>query len=226
MYLRVLIFCCLLLAGACKEAPEKQNDASPEAALNPMDDLDRLAAAHGFANWKDVSEIRFTFNVDRDTSHFERRWIWNPAENRVTRIMGSDTLTFLRSEVDSTLMQADGGFINDKYWMLAPYQWVWDRESFEWEMDPAAPAPISGDTMPKLTIVYGNEGGYTPGDAYDFYIGPDSLVAEWVFRRGNQPEPNLAATWEEYQDHNGLKIATLHQNPQGFKLYFTDIEVE
>ncbi|MBC2839063.1 hypothetical protein [Robiginitalea sp. SC105] len=226
MHTRIFIVCLLVLAGACKEAP-KQDEMPAEAAQQPpMDDLDRLAAAHGYGNWKDVSEIRFTFNVDRDTSHYERSWIWNPAENRVTRITATDTLTFLRSAVDSTLMDADAGFVNDKYWLLAPYQWMWDRNSFEWEMEEGAQAPISGKIMPKLTIVYGNEGGYTPGDAYDFYIGEDSLVAEWVFRRGNQPEPNLAATWEGYQTKNGLKISTMHQNPQGFKLYFTNVEVE
>ena len=80
--------------------------------------------------------------------------------------------------------------------------------------------------MDKLTIVYGQEGGYTPGDAYDFFIGKDSLVAEWVFRRANQPEPSLVATWEQYQQLMGLKLASMHQNAEGtFRISFTGIEV-
>jgi hypothetical protein len=215
----------VLITSACQEAPKKE--ASPEAATAaPRDLLDSLAAAHGFGQWQKVNEIRFTFNVDRDTSHFERSWIWAPKTNRVTRILNGDTLTYLRSEVDSTLMGADGSFINDKYWFLAPYQWVWDRNSFTHTFSRQVPAPISGVPMDKLTIVYGAEGGYTPGDAYDFFIGKDSLVAEWVFRRGNQPEPSLAATWEEYLEMMGLKLASMHKNAEGnFKLYFTGIEV-
>ena len=37
-------------------------------------------------NWKNVEEIKFTFNVDRDTTHYERSWIWNIRKNEVTGI--------------------------------------------------------------------------------------------------------------------------------------------
>ena len=43
--------------------------------------------------------------------------------------------------------------------------------------------PLVGENMQKLTIVYANEGGYTPGDAYDFYFGDDFVIREWVFRK-------------------------------------------
>ncbi len=220
-----LLVSLLLAVTACQEAPKKE--ATPETAPTAKRDLlDSLAAAHGFDRWKEVREIRFTFNVDRDTSHFERSWVWEPKTNRVTRILNGDTLTYLRSQVDSTLMAADGAFINDKYWFLAPYQWVWDRNSITHTFTRQVPAPISGEPMDKLTIVYGQEGGYTPGDAYDFFIGKDSLVAEWVFRRGNQAEPSVVTTWEQYQMPMGLKLASVHQNAEGnFKLYFTGIEV-
>ncbi|MGA9237670.1 MAG: hypothetical protein WBV75_01290, partial [Robiginitalea sp.] len=107
-----------------------------------------------------------------------------------------------------------------------PYQWVWDQDSFTHEYQETDEAPISGEPASKLTIVYGNEGGYTPGDAYDFYFGKDSVLREWVFRKGNQPEPSLATTWEQYKDEGGLQLSTHHQNADGsFKLYFTGIRV-
>ncbi len=225
MYRKVLLFAALAVVS-CKESGKQAQAETTDKPTAELTAPERLAASHGYANWGDVSEIRFTFNVDRDTMHFERGWIWNVRENRVTRIMGEDTLSYLRSEVDSTLAQADGSFVNDKYWFLAPFQGVWDQESVQWEMEEGATAPISGETMDKLTLVYGDSGGYTPGDAYDLYIGADSLVAEWVFRRGNQPEPSLASTWEGYEEHGGLKLSTMHQNKEGFKLYFTGVSVE
>lgn len=223
---RNILFIAVLAIVSCKDSAKQAQDVSSDNAMAEMTVPERLAAAHGFDHWADVSEITFTFNVDRDTMHFERGWIWNVRENRVTRIMQGDTLSYLRSEVDSTLTQADGNFINDKYWFLAPYQWVWDQKNIQWEMEGGATAPISGETMDKFTIVYGDSGGYTPGDAYDFYIGADSLVAEWVFRRGNQPEPGLVTTWEGYEEHGGLKLSTMHQNQEGFKLYFTGVSVK
>lgn len=224
LYLPLLF--CLLSLGSCREAPEKPASAE-KAEVPPRTLLEQLADKHGFENWKQVDRIRFTFNVDRDTTHFERSWIWEVRENRVTNITGADTVSYLRSEVDSLLARTDGAFINDKYWLLAPYQWVWDRKSFTHTYEDAAVAPISGDSTAKLTIVYGSEGGYTPGDAYDFYFGRDSVVREWVFRRGNQPEPSTITTWEGYRDFNGLLLSTMHQNAEKtFKIYFTGVEVD
>jgi hypothetical protein len=215
-----------LLIMSCKEAP-KQETAQQQEDAEPKNLLELLADKHGYEHWEQVERIAFTFNVDRDTAHSERSWIWDIGADRVTRISGGDTVSYLRSEVDSTLARVDAGFINDKFWFLAPYQWVWDQQSFTWEFEEGAESPISGVPMQKLTITYGQEGGYTPGDAYDFYLGRDSVLREWVFRRGNQADPSLITTWEDYKDFQGLSLATMHQNAEGsFKLYFTGIRVE
>ncbi|NNF18429.1 MAG: hypothetical protein HKN61_01535 [Flavobacteriaceae bacterium] len=188
--------------------------------------LEKVAYAHGYENWGDVQQIQFTFNVDRDTTHFERNWAWEPDSQEVSMRMATDTVNFNRTSVDSLSMKADASFINDKYWLLAPYQLVWDQGNFEYEHQEGATAPISGTKMHKLTIVYGNEGGYTPGDAYDFYFGDDYRVKEWSFRKANAPEPSMSTTWEDYKDFGGLLIATMHNNPgSGSKLYFTDLKV-
>lgn len=211
---------------SCKEGPK--NASSPKMEVSEAKNLlELLADKHGFENWKQVERIGFTFNVDRDTSHNERSWVWDLGNDRVTRIAGGDTVSYLRSEVDSALSRVDAGFINDKYWLLAPYQWVWDQQSFTHEFQEDVVAPISGDPAFKLTITYGQEGGYTPGDAYDFYLDRDSVLREWAYRKGNQPEPSLISTWESYEDFKGLSIATMHQNAEGnLRLYFTGIRVE
>ncbi len=223
----LFLFLAFLALTACKEAASP--DMVTQAARPPEKDLlGALAEKHGFSHWSRVNRIRFTFNVERGgTVSTQRSWIWEVRENRVTRIAEGDTLTYLRSEVDSATARADAGFINDKYWLLAPYQWIWDRASITHDYQEAASGPISGESMAKLTITYGQEGGYTPGDAYDFYFGKDSVVREWVYRRGNQPEPSLATTWEGYEEHGGLLISTMHQNADGsFKLYFTGVAVD
>lgn len=215
----------IITLSGCRESSKTPEIAMAQQA--PAKNLlEKLADKHGFENWENVRRLQFTFNVDRDGNHFERTWIWEPRENTVTSITGTDTLTFVRDQVDSLTMQTDAAFINDKYWLLAPYQWVWDQESFTHDFQQTAQAPISGASTSKLTIVYGNEGGYTPGDAYDFYFSKDSVLQEWVYRKGNQPEPSLATTWEKYEEINGLLLSTHHQNAEGnFKLYFSGIRV-
>ncbi|QCW99147.1 hypothetical protein FGM00_03085 [Aggregatimonas sangjinii] len=188
--------------------------------------LQKVANANGFENWANVEKIKFTFNVDRDTSHFERTWIWQPKTNDITAISDEGTMEYNWSEMDSAAHKTNAGFINDKYWLLAPYQLVWDSDNITHEHSAEAEAPISKKTMQKLTITYGAEGGYTPGDAYDFYFGDDFIVQEWVFRKGNAPTPSMMTTFEDYEDINGIKLAKIHKMPEGnFKLYFTDIEM-
>lgn len=189
--------------------------------------LEKIADAHGFENWKDVNKIQFTFNVDRDSTHFERSWIWQPKSNDVTRISGVDTLNYNRKNMDSIAIKTNGGFINDRFWLLAPFNLVWDSNNFEYQQVENDTAPISKKSLQKLTIVYGKQGGYTPGDAYDFYFDNDYRIQEWVFRKSNQPEASMTTTWENYKDYNGIIIASDHKKEKEvFNLFFDDIIIQ
>ncbi|WP_282132082.1 hypothetical protein [Cellulophaga baltica] len=213
----------LLLLASCKtdKKETKTSITTPELTI-----LEQVAQANGYENWKNVNELKFTFNVDRDTTHFERSWIWKPKTNEVTSITKEDTITYLRKNRDSTVTKTDASFINDKYWLLAPFQLVWDAKSFEFTHTAESEAPISKKPMQKLSIVYDNEGGYTPGDAYDFYFGEDYVIQEWVFRKENQEEPSMITTWEDYTTINGIKIAKSHKmDGQKFDLNFTEIHI-
>ena len=87
-------------------------------------------------------------------------------------ISGNDTISYNRKDMDSLSINADKGFINDKYWLLAPFQLLWDHTAAISEVVKEE-APISKNTMNKITLTYASEGGYTPGDAYDFYFGEE-----------------------------------------------------
>ena len=88
-------------------------------------------------------------------------------------------------------------------------------------------ASISGETLNMLTATYPELGGYTPGDAYDFYYGKDFMIKEWVFREKNSATPTLAYTWEDTKDFNGMKLCTMHKDSTGTKkIYFTNLSVK
>ena len=77
-----------------------------------------------------------------------------------------------------------------------------------------------------ITILYADEGGYTPGDAYDIYYDNNYLIKEWVFRKGNSEEPSLTTTFENYIDYNGIKIAIDHKQEGGnWNLNFADVSI-
>ena len=205
------------------EKPEDDKSISEES----LTILEKIANANGFQNWEDISEIAFTFNVDRGENHFDRSWVWKPKIGDVSLISSEGiTLNYNRAQMDSLIMKTDAAFINDKYWLLAPFQLVWD-DGITFSEKENAVSPISKDTLNQLTIVYGNEGGYTPGDAYDFFYDKNFKLKEWNYRKGNTEKASMSTTWEDYEDFNGIEIAKTHKDSTGnFKLYFTNISVK
>lgn len=195
-------------------------------SIENLSTAEKIANASGYKNWKDVSEIAFTFNVNRGDNHFYRAWTWNPKSGDVTMTSANDTISYNRSQLDSLNFETDAAFINDKYWLLTPFQLKWDENITIFEKKNIV-APISKDTLNQITIVYGSEGGYTPGDAYDFFYDEDFKIREWNYRKENADTPSLTTTWEDYKNFNGIEIAkTYKDSTGGYKLYFTDISVK
>jgi len=228
-----VIALCFLFVTSCKQDAKKvyfdnndieQNDTKP-VDKKIISTAEAIAKANGMDNWEKVKEINFTFNMDIDSSHYERSWNWKPKKNEVIFTSEKDTIAYNRNNIDNASLRTDQGFINDKFWLLTPFNLVWDQESYTSEHKVKSIAPISGKEMHQFTIVY-NKGGYTPGDAYDFYFEGDFRIKEWVFRKQNKKEPSLITSWEDYEDFEGIKIAkTYHRKEDGWKLYFSNIKV-
>ena len=213
-YLAPIILVISLLTFGCNEEPAKA-----------LSFTEKVAQANGIDSWDKITELSFTFNVDRDTMHFERQWVWHPKTGEVSMTVNEETITYNREAVDEKSLKADKAFINDTYWLLAPFKLVWD-EGYTRDSIIKAEAPISKDSLYKLTIMYNNEVGYTPGDAYDFYIDDDYMVKEWVYREGNSQADCMMTTWEDYKKQGGISFSTMHNDDTGnFKLYFTDLNV-
>lgn len=221
----ILSLIAISIITACNENRKKPEN--PQAiSTEKLTVTQQIANKNGFENWENVSEIKFTFNVGRGENHSERSWVWKPKTNEVTMISKTDTVNYNRNRMDSITKQTDAAFINDKYWLLAPLNLAWD-EGISFSEKQNSVAPISKDTLNQLTIVYGNEGGYTPGDAYDFFYDKNFIIREWTFRQGNDSLPTMSTTWEDYENFNGITISKTRTDGTGnFKLYFTNITVK
>jgi len=217
-------FLSLILFYNCNEQ-HKSTDTNV-AAEAESSIAKRIADAHGYENWNAVTKVYFTFNVDTENNHFERQWQWEPKTQQVTLITAQDTLTYNRKNIDSTTMNADRAFINDKFWCFVPFQLVWDEKASVSEVVKTQ-APISQKDLNKVTLSYENDnGGYTPGDAYDLYFDENYRIKEWVYRKSNAETPSLTNTFEDYQTFNGITIATSHKRPNAnWNLNFTDIKI-
>ena len=218
------IIICLLLLQTCKSDKSETITASEEIAELTI--AEKIANRYGYENWDTIETIKFTFNVDKDSSHFERSWEWYPKTNDVVLKSSTDTLRYNRSKIDSSFINADKAFINDKYWLLTPFNLVWDSGTTISNPEKGI-APLSKKTLNKITLTYSNEGGYTPGDAYDFYYNNDYIIEEWIFRKGNSKEPSMMTTWENNQDINGILVTTSYKKTEdNWELSISDLEIE
>src|SRR5690606_40722607 len=84
---------------SCNNAKNSSENSEKQLSI-----AEKIANANGFENWKDVTEIAFTFNVDRGENHFDRSWIWKPKTGDITMMSANDTVTYNRSKMDSIIM--------------------------------------------------------------------------------------------------------------------------
>ena len=98
----ISFLCFILLFSACKTDTKEQTSAieTDSELKKELTTAENIAQAHGFENWKHVNDIQFTFNVDRDSSHFERSWTWNPKSDDVRLVTDTDTIQYNRTSYD------------------------------------------------------------------------------------------------------------------------------
>ena len=174
----------------------------------------KIAKAHGFEHWDKVKEIKFSFGLGNNKDN-RRHWTWQPKTGKVTLNTANQKITYNKMQVDSASLPIDKAFINDKFWLLIPFQLVWDTQTNISNVTKKV-APISKKSLPCITVTYPNQGGYTPGDAYDIYFDENTyLIKEWSFRKANAPKPTLSNTFENYQNFKGIKLALDHKKDNG-----------
>lgn len=220
----------LLLFFSCKENKEYNEidtAVDDEVETGEMTEAEKIADAYGYKNWENVEEIDFAFNVARKEGNPSKRlWKWRPSTGDVTMMTANDTVTYNRNSLDSISMKVDQAFINDKYWFLTPYQLVWD-EGTVISGPVKVKAPLDSVMMNKITITYGDVGGYTPGDAYDLYYGNDYKVKQWVYRRQNADSASMTTSWDNELTINGITYVKDYNNPtSGGKIFFTDVDIK
>ncbi|MGJ8634755.1 MAG: hypothetical protein ACSHX7_12630 [Luteolibacter sp.] len=172
-------------------------ETAPEAAL---------AKAHGLDEWSEVEVIEFIFVVNRKPP-VSRSWSWNTKGQKVTRTVDGKAatidLTSITSKKDKKVHQE---FINDTFWFLFPFNIVWSNPTVS--DTGAIEIEIDGEKVitTKLTALWPDGEGYTPGDAYDLFLTEDNKILAWTFRRENQEEGKFFI-WKDYMQAGPIRYA-------------------
>jgi hypothetical protein len=198
---------------------------------------EKIAKAYGLDSFGQIDAIRYTFSVDVPGLKASRTWIWEPKADRVT-FDGKDKegkpvkATYIRSQIDSqpdnVKKEIDPSFINDNYWLLFPFHACWDG-SADVQDKGMQKLPIGKGSARQVVVKYPSQGGYTPGDAWELFVGADNLVQQFIYRGGSANPRVVTATWAGYKKAGPLVVATDHRGNAGGKplrLIFSDVAVK
>jgi len=199
---------------------------------------EQIAKAYGLDSFGQIDAIRYTWNAELGTAKLSDAWIWEPKADRVS-FEGKDKAgkpvktTYVRSHLSSqpaaVKEEVDPAFINDQYWLLFPFHVVWDGGA---SVEDAGmhKLPMGSGSARHVIVKYPSDGGYTPGDTWELYVGSDNRVQEFIYRRGGPKKPStVVAKWSDYKKAGPLLVAMDHRGTADGKpvrIYFTNVSVK
>ena len=202
--------------------------------------VEQMAKTYGLDSWGQIEGIRYTFNLDLPGLKVKlaHSWEWNPKSGQVT-FEGKDKdgkpvkVTYLRSQLssqpDNVKNEIDPAFMNDQYWLIFPFHVVWDT-SADVQDKGKQKLPLGKGSATQIVVKYPSDGGYTPGDTWELFLGSDSRVEEFVYRRGGDKKPSVVTTtWAGYKKAGPLLVSTDHRGTADTapaRIFFTDVSVK
>ena len=228
--LPTLITCALVTLSAQSTRPsENAVPSTRPAEMRVAEDLDwrRIVLERaGKDVWPTVKRLKFTFNVERNgqTTSVQHDWDLTTGVDTVTwdgKTVPVDVWRYNEATANEDQKAAFRRWTNDGYWLLMPLKLDDPGVHF-------TPARVTRDMPPSranVTMSF-DDVGLTPGDEYDLSIDlRRGVVDQWTYR----PDAERAVTWrwEDYQDFNGLYLATerVPVSEGAPRIYFTDVEV-
>ena len=184
--------------------------------------LDKIAKTYGIDSWDQIQAIRYTWDGEiPGVFKLSHSWEWEPKTGKVS-YEGTDKegkpvkVTYdssqLNSQSEQVKNEVEPAFVNDNYWLVFPFHAYWDKSATVTDQG-MKKLPIGTGTARLVSVKYPAEaGGYTPGDTWDLYIGPDNRVKAMVYHSGGDKKPSLViASWTGYKKAGPLLFSTEHR---------------
>jgi hypothetical protein len=186
--------------------------------------LEQVAKTYGLDSFGQIDAIRYTWNAQFPGVNLSRSWVWEPKTGKVSYMRSE-----LGSQSDAVKNEVDPGFINDNYWLLFPFHAYWDTSATVTDQG-MHKLPVGNGSAELVAVKYPNEGGYTPGDTWELYVGNGNRVEQFVYHRGGPKKPSLViATWAGYEKAGPLLISTEHRGTADGKplhIFLSDVSVK
>lgn len=209
----------LLLGAAAVSAAER--DAKADTVGKEL-----IAAMGGESAWEKARQFRFDFVVVKEgktVARFAHTWDRYTGDYRLegTDKAGAPYAVYFNvsskagkafvngvpaagEDNDKRVESAYGRFINDTYWLLAPWK-VFDP-GVKLVYDGEKPCP-DGGTCDVLKLSFDNV-GMTPKDVYWLWLarGPRRMI-QWQYVLGGAAEPPTTAKWTDWKTLGGIALS-------------------
>jgi hypothetical protein len=185
-----------------------------------------VAALGGEAAWEKARELRFDFVVEREgkrAAEFHHVWDRYTGDYRVlgTDKSGAPYAVYFNvntregvafsngravdgEEKKKLLETAYGRFINDSYWLLAPWK-VFDPGVHR-DYDGEKPGP-EGALCDVIRLSFDNV-GLTPKDVYWLWVSRDGRrMVQWQYVLGGAQEEPTTALWKDWRTLGGIALS-------------------
>jgi hypothetical protein len=199
----------------------------------------QIATTYGLDSFGQIEAIRYTFNIQFPALNVSRSWVWELKTGRVSyEAKDKDgkpvKVSYDRSQLNSAPAnvkdEIEPAFVNDQYWLIFPFHAYWDTSANVQDLG-LQKLPLGKGSAKRVVVKYPAEaGGFTPGDTWELYVGPDNRVEEFVYHRGGPKKPSVVkATWGGYKKAGPLLISTDHRGTadgQPLQVIFSNVAVK
>ena len=188
---------------------------------------DLIAALGGQAAWDAARQFQFDFVVEKDgqaIARFSHAWDRYTGDYRLTGTekAGAPFAVYFNvntrqgrvfvngrsvegDEAAKHLENAYERFINDTYWLLAPWK-VFDP-GVNRVYDGEKPCP-GGGTCDVLKLTFGENVGLTPRDTYWLWIARDGhRMVQWQYVLNGADEPPTTVAWNDWRKLGGIWLS-------------------
>src|SRR5260370_15488117 len=173
---RSMTVCCLFF-GVLVLAATSWAQTRPRIA-------EQIAKTYGLDSFDKIEAIRFTFNAQLPGVNLSRSWVWQPKTDQIS-YEGKDKdgkpvkVTYVQSQLNgepaNVKDEIDPAFLNDQYNLLFPLHIYWDSSADVQDMGKQK-LPLAQGSSKRGVVKYPSEGGYTPGDTWELYVGSNNRV--------------------------------------------------
>ena len=197
--------------------------ASSSRAQTRPPNVEQLAKTYGIDSYGQLDAVRYTFNLELPSLklNLSRTWTWEPKNGQVIYESKDKDgkpvkVTYNRNQLssapDNVKNEIEPAFVNDNYWFIFPFHAYWDTSAVV-TVKEKQKLPIGTGSGKLVSVKYPAEvGGYTPGDTWDLFLGPDGRIKEFTYHRGGPKKPSLlSTTWAGYKKAGPLLVSTEHR---------------